>query len=370
MESLYNYYKKIRLSLLLSLIFYCLLTGCTEKKDKPVVFIEWELEKAIGMVVPLELLGNVPQDSIAQLLHIHLAGSKESIAILGHYDKREQVIIFRPVLAFTRGLTYEVRLRDQLLQQLTIPAPASHVPQTVVSVFPRLDTLPSNVLKFYIQFSGPMQEGQALEHILLIKNGRDTVRSAFLDLQPELWNTDGSQLTLWFDPGRIKRDLQPNKVLGPPLLDGQQYTLVIDRGWRDSYGDSLAQPYEFAFVTAGRDETSPDPASWKLDIPRIDSRDALTIHFPEPLDYMLARNSIRIFSETGTEIKGESSLDERQTTFRFLPANGWRKGKYDIEIESRLEDLAGNNLNHLFDTDLTVNKAEGKEIFRKRFEIR
>ena len=39
----------------------------------------------------------------------------------------------------------------------------------------------------------------------------------FLDLQPELWNAEGTVLTLWLDPGRIKRDLIPNKELGIPL---------------------------------------------------------------------------------------------------------------------------------------------------------
>ena len=62
-----------------------------------------------------------------------------------------------------------------------------------------------------------MQEGQALENITVIKNGKDTIPSIFLDLQPELWNKERTILTLWLDPGRIKRDLQPNKKLGLPL---------------------------------------------------------------------------------------------------------------------------------------------------------
>ena len=60
-------------------------------------------------------------------------------------------------------------------------------------------------------FSQPMQEGVSAEHICLVKGEKDTLKNVFLDLQPELWNHDRTMLTLWLDPGRIKRDLQPNR---------------------------------------------------------------------------------------------------------------------------------------------------------------
>ena len=57
-----------------------------------------------------------------------------------------------------------------------------------------------------------MQEGHSLENILLIRNEKDTIRDAFLDLQPELWNKEGTVLTLWFDPGKDqKRSCSPMK---------------------------------------------------------------------------------------------------------------------------------------------------------------
>ena len=37
---------------------------------------------------------------------------------------------------------------------------------------------------------------------------------------------------------------------------------------------------------------------------------------------------------------------------RFYPAEPWNTGNYMIEVEGRLEDLAGNNLNRLFEKDL------------------
>ena len=36
----------------------------------------------------------------------------------------------------------------------------------------------------------------------------------------------------------------------------------------------------------------------------------------------------------------------------FYPKTNWEPGLYEITIDSRLEDLAGNNLNHVFDKDI------------------
>ena len=77
--------------------------------------------------------------------------------------------------------------------------------------------MPENLLKIYLRFSHPMREGQSDKYISLIKNGKDTLPDVFLNLQPELWNEDRTVLTVWLDPGRIKRDLQPNLKLGNPL---------------------------------------------------------------------------------------------------------------------------------------------------------
>jgi hypothetical protein len=40
----------------------------------------------------------------------------------------------------------------------------------------------------------------------------------------------------------------------------------------------------------------------------------------------------------------------------FTPAKPWSAGTYKLQIETRLEDLAGNNLGRLFDRDLTTQQ--------------
>jgi len=51
-----------------------------------------------------------------------------------------------------------------------------------------------------------------------------------------------------------------------------------------------------------------------------------------------------------------------ETRWEFLPEQPWQTGDYRIEINSALEDLAGNKLNRLFDFD-TV--ADNKRSFEK-----
>ena len=136
----------------------------------------------------------------------------------------------------------------------------------------------------YFEFSEPMVEGSSLQHLTLIRNDRDTMRGTFLDLQPELWNSDGTVLTLWLDPGRIKRDLIPNKELGSPLKQGERYTLHVNKSWQSKNGVPLAKNYSKTFVTINRDEESPDPLTWKVSAPSSNDKQSLEIQFPQPLD--------------------------------------------------------------------------------------
>jgi len=41
-----------------------------------------------------------------------------------------------------------------------------------------------------------------------------------------------------------------------------------------------------------------------------------------------------------------------ETMWAFVPSNTWETGEYTILIDTRIEDLAGNTLNYLFDVDI------------------
>ena len=226
------------------------------------------------------------------------------------------------------------------------------------------------LLKFYIQFSRPMREGDALDHIRMIRNNRDTLSSVFLDLEPELWNNDATMLTLWLDPGRIKRGLQPNQVLGPPLHKDGHYQLMIEKNWQDERGVVLKEEYQKNFYTGIRDSTSPDPNSWTIETPGAGHSDAVNIDFHEPLDFVLLTNTMRIIDENANKIEGVFQVMDSEKGLSFIPDTKWQPGSYTLEIEPRLEDVCGNNLNHLFDSDLHQQQPAPKALFKRTFRVR
>ncbi len=354
--------------ILTCLIFILSCSG--HKEGSTTLDIVWENERATGVIVPSLYLRDVPTDSITTSLRIYLSTSESRTAILGDYQKGDDGIVFRPLIPFTSGLTYEVSVAGKTIGKINIPVPHHSDLPSLMAIYPSQDTLPENTLKFYFRFSHAMREGQALKYIKLLKNGTDTVSGTFLDLQPELWNKDYTLLTLWLDPGRIKRDLQPNKKLGVPLENAASYTLVVGSGWADIRGAVIAENFSKDFFVAVRDSIRPDVKQWILKKPKQNTTDPLVIQFNESLDRVLLNEAVRIISADGNSVGGEMELKDEETVLEFKPESPWAKGTYIIESEERLEDLAGNNLNRLFDRDITKETDHlTQKIFTRKFEI-
>ncbi len=349
------------------LVFFIFISSCVDQKKDPFeTEIQWFNGKASSVRIHL------PENSGSGIkpaeLTIHLLQSPT--AILGEAVSIEDDIEFTPIVPFTRGLTYVVKSGGDSLGRFSIPQAGTNESPSVVAVYPHADTLPENLLKWTLVFSHPMQEGEALQHIHLIRNGTDTLKDEFLDLQPELWNNDRTILTVWMDPGRIKRGLQPNLRLGPPMHAFQRYRLSIDSSWRGISGANLTANYSQDFLTSARDSISPDPSGWQLQVPRSGDSTTLKILFSEPMDHVLAENTMQIVNESGEIISGKFEANESGTLLSFIPSEKLRTGKYKLIIEARLEDLAGNNLNRLFDSDVEIRlSTREKKKYLREFEV-
>ena len=72
------------------------------------------------------------------------------------------------------------------------------------------------------------------------------------------------------------------------------------------------------------------------------------------------------------EVVGKNVISDNQEEYLFAPTKPWSVGVYQILIEARLEDLAGKNLNRVFDEDLkTILKFHlTKEFFERTWQIR
>jgi hypothetical protein len=229
----------------------------------------------------------------------------------------------------------------------------SRQPTTVVSqIFPSADELPENLLKFYVHFSAPMQSGHIYDFIHLRDEGGKPVELPFLEIDEELWNPEMTRLTLFIDPGRIKRGVQPLEEIGPALEAGKKFVLEIDSAWRDGEGQPLREGMRKSFRVGAPDRTPPDPKNWKVHSPNAGTRSPLTIDFSEPMDHALALRVIRVASATGNHVGGATTLSSHEKKWTFTPQENWKRGDYQVQVQNTIEDLAGNNIGKAFEVDL------------------
>jgi hypothetical protein len=353
-----------RLSQWLNLLFFVLILlspSCV--MDPPNPNIVWKDSKAVGISVPYGWVGSMDEDSIRHAVTFVLSGDKNKTAVMGNYTFNNHTFLFEPLIPFTRGMKYEAYVHDRKIWDFGIFPPETGAAPAVKAVYPMLDTVPENILKIYIEFSQPMREGGSAKYVSLIKNDNDTLRNVFLDLQPELWNENRTVLTLWLDPGRIKRDLQPNLKLGAPLHAKDKYKLFVSSEWPNAQGRVLQHSFNWPFTTAVRNETSPDPNKWKITLPSRSSQEALWVSFDKPLDHFLLGECIHVKDASGKMIKGKIIVSPEDRGCRFTPEHPWAAGKYEIAIDSKLEDLCGNNLNRPFDRDITKTKTPSVQTY-------
>ena len=355
---------------MLNLLFFVLLlavVGCRFEPNHPkIIFKEG---KAVAVNIPEKMFSEVAPDSINKYVKIRLAHTDNASDILGEY-KSDNGLLFTPLIPFSQGTDYEIRVMNQTAGHFSIPVADTTDKPKLIAAYPTQDTLPENLLKIYLQFSHSMREGQSDRYIQLIKNGTDTLDDVFLNLQPELWNEDRTVLTVWLDPGRIKRALQPNIRLGNPLQKNTAYQLIVSAQWQDTQGRSLQKDFSKKWMAGIRDSLSPDPEQWKIAFPKALTREPLVLSFGEALDHYLLLETLHIITKEGIRIKGKFETGENDRSCRFIPAEEWAAGNYVLMIASRLEDLAGNNLNRPFDRDITkTQKPSTQDQYRKYFSI-
>jgi len=283
--------------------------------------------------------------------------------MLGTHRVDAQGLHFEPQFALVPGLTYQASFHpDQLpggskaseavVSSFQTPRRTAGPPAFVRQVYPTADVLPENLLKFYLYFSAPMSRGHIYEHIHLKEKSGRVVELPFLEIDEELWNPDMTRLTLFIDPGRVKREVQPLEEIGPALVEGKEFALIIGREWQDAQGQPLKESFTKHFRVGPPARNPIDPAQWKLAPPASATREALTIRFPISLDHALAQRLIRVRQPSGEAVEGSATLQDQERVWRFAPARNWNAGDYQITVPTTIEDLAGNNIGKSFEVDL------------------
>lgn len=296
-----------------------------------------------------------------------------SNAIQGQYTRKGNYLIFKPHFPYETGMTYIVRTINAnstySYQPFQVGKKKRHEEAKVVSIYPSASRLPENLLRFYIYFNTPMKKGKALQHIDLIDEEGNIDNHAFMKFKQELWSTDGKRLTLLFDPGRIKRGVSTNIEKGSALLEGKRYKLRISGTWQDVYGQKLSinRTKELEIANAYRHHIKVN--DWVIIKPKPNSYDTLIVNFERIIDHALLQSMIKIVDTENNVISGYWKILENEQSIEFIPQKKWKAVNYRIIIDSRLEDVAGNNLQNLLDHNKTDKENNNKTHHYLDFKI-
>lgn len=330
--------------LLLVLLTCCFQTEIRFSPDRDLV--------SAGPFAPAERAGIKLRVYVAQ----QCPPQAEAMAMLGRQYWREDRLLFEPEFGFQAGMSYCAILEWQSGQRFgeshqyakVKALPATHV----VAIYPSSDVLPANHLRFYVNFSGPMQTGKVYDHIKLLDASGNEVRHAFFQDQAALWDPQYRRFTLYFDPSRVKRGLLYRHEVGPILAEGKRYRLVIDRAWRDAQGQPMIRSFEKDFLAGPPDYQSPEQARWRVSQPALGTREPLVIDFPAPLDYALLQHAIWPLDDAEQALEGRVSVTNEEQRWLFTPAQPWQS-QPRLRVDSRLADGCGNSIEAPFERDLS-----------------
>jgi hypothetical protein len=296
-----------------------------------------------------------------RILRVTLRGA--SVPIAGRYDTGRGVVRFTPMLDFDNWRSFEVTLDPAKIPGANPSEPWRGKPVTkliafegtgvgratyVKHVYPSGPELPENMLRFYIEFSAPMGRASALDHVRLIGEDGTHVMDPFLPVEAESWTPDRMRFTLFFDPGRVKRGIKPNRDLGRALVRGKRYALVVGERWPDGRAQPLKESYRHEFTVVPAIEKPLDRRDWKIQPPKASTRDALVVRFPWPLDYGLLQRSLFVV-RNGAELPGDVAIEDGERQWTFTPRDSWQTGDYSLGALTLLEDPAGNRLGRAFE---------------------
>lgn len=325
-------------------------------------------------------LRNLPPDLIASLagrpdavrllqslfrvrvIGVGVPGDEELPDVLGRHEILENEVRFIPRFPFDSGIRFGAifdpnplgypEVSEVLTLEFSLARPMSLKCPQVKRVFPSSDSLPENLLRFYVCFSNPMQRGRSEEQIRLLgADGRPAPDTLYRP-PVELWDKSMRHLTILLDPGRLKRGVGPNRALGPPVKAGQKYTLAIGSGMIDFSGRSLRESFYKSFHVT---EAVREPIvieQWKILSPARKSRQPLVLMFPKPLDWAMLWRAITIASEGAETIDGRITIDQGERRWSFTPTAPWTAESYYVRIAPGLEDVCGNNALGAFDRPL------------------
>ena len=315
----------------------------------------------------LRELGGLDAGALSRRLAIYPSealtsrGGKPTVPpVAGRFVVAGGAVCFVPRFPFAGGVSYSLLIASAgdteraKVCEIARPSPDAVSTTEVVAIHPTAAELPVNLLRVYVHFSAPMSEGWAERAITVTRaDTGETLEGVFLPPEPELWDAQRKRLTMLLDPGRIKRGLAPNLELGYPLVEGTTVSISIAPSFRDATGQPLRAGAQRNYAIGPALRSRIDSSAWQLTAPVAGSRKPLLVEFDRPLDQGLLQHCLSVRNEAGMTLDGAGAVGAGERGWSFTPDAPWQTGDYQLVIEPRLEDVAGNSPARVFDRDVT-----------------
>jgi hypothetical protein len=319
--------------------------------------------------------GRLTQEQGERLLTVHLltddAKGQKALgpAMLGSYEATENQLTFKPRFSLEPGQSYRAVWKgagQSATSDHAIPKAAAKAPPRVLKIYPTADVLPANHLKFYIYFDRPMRGGKEIfDHVELVDDKGKVIIDAWL--LDEIWDEENNCLIIYIHPGRIKWGVLLRELLGPVLFENRNYSLVVRGRLTDVAGNKIGADVVKKFRTTPEDRVRIDLSQWKLTAPKAGTRELVTLGFPKAIDHRGMQNRLHVVDDSGKQVDGTITFGKEEKTWHFTPAQPWQEKAYHIDVDERLEDVAGNTPEKAFDVDLKAPKLAPQKL---RFDFR
>jgi hypothetical protein len=145
----------------------------------------------------------------------------------------------------------------------------------------------------------------------------------------------------------------------------------VQSSWPDAQNRPLRKESTKHFRVGPPIDEAIDPAQWRISVPPRDSREPLTIDFPRPLDHALLQRMLTVRSVLGKPVPGEELVSREERRWELRPTDAWPPGRFEVVVDSALEDLAGNRIGRAFEA-VEFGPTSGQiqaEAVRLGFEI-
>jgi hypothetical protein len=286
-----------------------------------------------------------------------------AVPMAGRLERRNDgAALFVPRFPWVPGAVYAVAAESAdgviLRADILFPSRGGDPTARVTTLHPGGSSVPVNVLRFYVQFSEPMSEGQAARAIRLVRDSTgEPLGDALRLLDQELWDREHRRLTVLLDPARIKRGLAANMEEGYPLVEGEAFRLEIAASVLDAQGRQLREPFSRRYDVGPPLEGRVDPDAWIVQLVAAPRGHRVEVGFGRPMDYALAARCLWIADAAGETVEGTAGLSADGCNWSFTPSGAWPDRNLSLAIDPILEDVAGNSLLRPFDRDLESEDA-------------